>query len=55
MKLWQPVALFAGLLVALYGGTGYGWDKKGEFEAVVASVGQEREAASAKLKQGKKA
>ena len=54
MKLWQPVALFAGLLVALYGGTGYGWDKKGECEAVVASVGQAREAASAKLKQGKK-
>lgn len=53
MKLWQPVALFAGLLVALYGGTGYGWDKKGEFEAIVAQVGQERERATAKLKAGK--
>ena len=52
MKLWQPVALFAGILVALYGGTTYQLDKKGEFETEVARVGQARaqEAATAKRK-----
>ena len=51
MKLWQPAALFAGILVALYGTTGYGWTKEefAQVEQQAASI-RERAAQVAKVK-----
>ena len=52
MKLWQPAALFAGLLVALYGTSGYGWTSE-EFAAIEQQAAQARQQAAAKVKSGK--
>ena len=51
MKLWQPAALFAGILVALYGTTGYGWTKDEFAQAEQQSAAtRERAAQAAKVK-----
>ena len=52
MKIWQPVVLFAALLVGLYGTTNYGWDKDG-FAQATAEAGRQREEGARKLKSGK--
>ena len=53
MKLWQPAALFAAILVGLYGTSGYGWDKEG-YDAQVGEAAQVREEMARKIKAGGK-
>ena len=49
MKIWQPAALFAAILVGLYGTTAYGWDKEG-FTQATGEAARTREEQARKLK-----